>query len=408
MDGDGSTGDTLRALRLGRGLTQEKLAEKAGLRPGVIKKIEGGGTARLETYHALARALGVRTAQLFDPAALPPDNHADDHAVDLMPLRREISPPVTLSGGLGLIDAGEAPHLVQIRDVAAALSGAYNGDDYPRVAALLPRLLTSTRLAVAFHDDGPRQREALRLRADALQMAGRFLTQVRAYDLAHVALRDAVHSAEAAGDRLAAAAAISAQGWTLLREGRLDEAESATAATAEEIEPRISRARPDELGVWGRLLRRASSAAARNNRPQEARDYLRLARTAAIALGGRPAVRLHGWNRFDGLRVGLQAIENQMVAHQPGRALGLAERVPASAASGSGNWRRHMLTVSQAHAMLRHSDEALGILAGLHADAPEWLRHQRLARDVFRDARRARRRPLTVEQRALGHALGVG
>ncbi|WP_236245043.1 helix-turn-helix domain-containing protein [Streptomyces sp. CC210A] len=59
-------GDRLRLVRLSRGLTQEGLAERSGLSLGVVKKIERGGSARLETYHALARALNVRTSALLE------------------------------------------------------------------------------------------------------------------------------------------------------------------------------------------------------------------------------------------------------------------------------------------------------------------------------------------------------
>jgi hypothetical protein len=118
----------------------------------------------------------------------------------------------------------------------------------------------------------------LKLRGNVLQMADRYLTQVRASDLAHVALRDAVHDAARAGDPGEVAGAVYQQGWLLVRQGRLDEAERVSLATAEVVEPRISRASRKDLGAWGKLLVHASAAAARNNRPQEAREILRLAR----------------------------------------------------------------------------------------------------------------------------------
>ncbi len=403
-------GDRLRELRLGAGLTQEGLAERADLSLGVVKKLERGGNARIETYHALARALGVRTSTLFEPSGPRQDLHADDHPIDLMPLRQAISPPVTLAGRLDVGDVdegGDEPDLARLRRTAKGLAGFYINDDYPLVAKVLPALVRSAHLAVQHFDTGAQGNEALRIRSDVLQMAGRYLTQVRAYDLAHLALRDAVRDAAAIGDRLAAAAAVTGQGWTLVRQGRFDEAEQLTAMTAEELEPRLSRATRDELAVWGRLLRRSSSAAARNNRPQEARELLRLARAAAVAIGETPAARLYGWNRFDQLRVGLQAIENHMVARRPDRVLGLAERIRVRDASDSATLRRHQLTVAQAHALVRHDADALGILEVLHGQAPEWLRHQRIAADVFRDVRRLRQRPLSHEQRALGQFLGV-
>ncbi|MDT0307361.1 helix-turn-helix transcriptional regulator [Streptomyces sp. DSM 44917] len=403
---DPHPGDRLRDFRQRLGLTQEALAERAQLSVGVVKKLERGGQARIETYHALARALRIRTSQLFEPAGPPQDLHADDHAIDLMPLRQAVSPPLSVTGTL-LREDGEPPNLPHLAGAARALSAAYARDDYGRVAAVLPELVRSAHVAVLHFDDGPPGEEALRIRADVSQMAGRYLTQVRAYDLAHMALADAVRDAARAGDRMRAALAVSAQGWTLLRQGRLDEAERITLAAAEAVEPRISRAAPAELGIWGRLLRRASSAAARNNRPEEAGEYLTLARTAATALRGKTSEHLYGWNHFNAMRVSLQAIENHMVGGRPERALALTARLPANAASPSTNWRRHRLTVAQAHSRTRAGEESFRILSELKGEAPEWLKHQRLAGDIFREARGQRKRPLTGEQRALGDFLGV-
>ncbi|MEU3446362.1 helix-turn-helix transcriptional regulator [Streptomyces thermolilacinus] len=402
-------GDRLRDIRLSRGLTQEGLAERAGLSLGVIKKIERGGTARLETYHTLARALRVRTSQLLDPSGPHATVRDDRDKIDLMPLRQAISPPMTLSGGLLLSDTVDGdPDLHQLRSTASALATAYYGDDYGKLAELLPALIQSARLAVAHYDTGPQGVEALRLRADVLQMAGRYLTQVRAYDLAHAALRESVSDAVAAGDRTSAASAVYLQGWTLIRQGRLDETEALAVATADDIEPRISRASRAELGVWGRLLIRGSSAAARNNRPDEARQMLRLARTAGAALGGGTARHPYGWGAFNAGTVALQAVENHVVGGRPDRVLGLAERIASSSISMTTNTRwRHHLDIAQAHTQLGHGRQATEVLAQIHGQAPEWLRHQQLAASIFQDALRSTGRRLSRSQRHLAACFGV-
>lgn len=403
-------GSRVRDIRLARGLTQEELAGRAGLSVAVVKKIEQGGNGRLDTYHALARALNVRTSQLFDPGAPHATTRADDDKVDLMPLRQAITPPMAATGRLLHGDAPDLePDLANLRATAAALATSYYGDDYGRTATFLPALITSARVAVDHYSTGPHHTEALQLRSDVLQTAGRYLTQVRAYDLAHAALRDALLDAAAADDQVRAAGAVYLQGWLLMRQGRLDEAERLALATAEDVEPRISRASKGELGVWGRLLVRASSAAARNNRPGEARDMLRLARTAGAALGGGVAANPYGWGRFDWSTVALQAVENQVVAEQPRRVLGLSERLPGSDSKATANtWNRHRLDVAQAHVMLRQADESTAVLAELHGRAPEWLRHQQMAREMFEQSLKASgRRKLTGKQRELAAFFGT-
>ncbi|MFW6720311.1 helix-turn-helix domain-containing protein [Streptomyces sp. MAR4 CNY-716] len=408
MGDDSSTGARLRGFRRRRGWTQEQLAEAAGLSPGVVKKIERGGTARVETYHALARALRVRTSVLFEPAGPRQNPRADDDNVDLLPLRRAISPPVTLAGRPRLDHAAEEPDLGRLRTTATTVALAYHRDHYPRVAELLPELIRSAHMAVDHFDTGAERDAALALRSEALQLAGRYLTQVRAYDLAHMALRDAVRDAARIGDRLNAASAVIGQAWILLRQARFDEAERLAADTADEMEPRISRASPEELAAWGWLLLRAAAAAARNNRPDEAKELVQLARTAGTALGAEVTEHLRGWGTFGPLTVGLKAIENELTAERPDLVLDMTARLPHGVGRAtSDNWNRHRLDVARAHALLRHGDEATDVLLTLRRDAPEWLRHQRLAAITFEDVLKTRKRTLTGAQRQLAEYLAV-
>lgn len=400
-------GDRLKELRLTSGLTQERLAERAALSVGVVKKLEGGGSARLDTYHALARALGVRTSMLFESGVPHAKTRQDDDNIDLMPLRRAIAPAVTYSGRLTDGIAVE-PDLERIRFTAAEVGRAYHRDHYGYVAEFLPALVHSAHTAVAYFDNGPDHTEAIRVRSDVLQMAGRYLTQVRAYDLAHTALRDAIGDAVRADDMGGVAAAVYQQGWLLMRQGRLDEAEQVSVATADAVEPRISRATKQTLGAWGKLLVHASAAAARNNRPAEAREILRLGRTAGVALGGGQAVAVSSWGRFDWRTVAFQGIENQLVAEKPDRVLRLSERMPVPAGKrGRLFMRRHLLDVAQAHVMMRDPDEATDILWSLMGETPEWLRHQRMAADTFHEAvGKSKRRRMTLRERELSAFFG--
>lgn len=59
-------GDRLRELRLERDLTQEKLAELAGIHRNYVGEVERGlRNIALDNICALADALGVRPADLF-------------------------------------------------------------------------------------------------------------------------------------------------------------------------------------------------------------------------------------------------------------------------------------------------------------------------------------------------------
>ncbi|MGW2086642.1 helix-turn-helix domain-containing protein [Streptomyces sp. NPDC001880] len=65
--------DNLRKYRRAAGLSQEQLAHRAGLSVGPVRKIEQGDDGvRMETLHALARALGVKTSNLMAAGAPKP------------------------------------------------------------------------------------------------------------------------------------------------------------------------------------------------------------------------------------------------------------------------------------------------------------------------------------------------
>ncbi|MBE3000189.1 helix-turn-helix transcriptional regulator [Nocardiopsis sp. HNM0947] len=398
MAEDISIGDTLRDLRAERDLTQEGLAEAARLHVNTVRKIEQGGTGSMETYHRLARVLGTTTGRLVAGQPARRQNHGDDNKVSLLDMRRAITPPVGLDGHAALPD--EEPDLADLRGAAESFARSYHSDRYRDMATLVPRLVTSAHAAVNHYAHTPQQADAHRVRSEILQLAGRYLTQVRAYDLAQTALTDAVRDAATGEDRLNAAASIIGQAWVLLRQGRLDEAQELAAGTADQVEPRMSRASGEELAAWGWLLLRASAAAARNNRPDEAREAITLARTAGVALGGEVTHRLRGWVSFGPTTVELKAIENEAIADRPDRVLSMSKPL-TQGSSTSDNWNRHMLDVAKAHARMRHDQEATHVLSGLVRASPQWLSHQRLAADTFAEVRARRKRALTSEQRKL-------
>ncbi len=59
-------GQKIEDLRKKKGMTQEELAEKAGLHRAYFWDIEHGRNISIKTAYNLARALGVKLHQLFD------------------------------------------------------------------------------------------------------------------------------------------------------------------------------------------------------------------------------------------------------------------------------------------------------------------------------------------------------
>jgi transcriptional regulator with XRE-family HTH domain len=385
-----SIGENLGDLRRTAGLSQEALASRANLSVGTIRKIEQGGSARVETLHVLARVLGVETSALFGTQAPKPSDAEEGNKLNLVEFRHALTPAVGFEGlahdrDTAAVVGGDSPSLA--RSLRAAV-GQYHADNFAAVSHHLPRMvLTANELAARARGDETAALAAVKVRADVLQLAGWFLTQVRQYDLAYVALRDAVSDGVAAGDDLSVAASVISQCWLFIRQGRFSDAERLAGDVATRVEPRLSTASAEELAAWGWLLLRGSAAAVRNNRPADSREFLSLAEGAAVRRDGRARPATAGyhqyWSTFDVPTVRMKAAEALMIEGDARGVLRVADGVPAPQRAGrSDNHSRHLLDVAEAHAALHNYQDGVDILAGLRAASPDWLRHQRRAGDL--------------------------
>jgi transcriptional regulator with XRE-family HTH domain len=399
--------ERVRELRRRRGLTQEDLAERSSLSLAVIKKIEQGGSARMETYHQMAKALGVRTI-LFVAAASPEPVEQGVDDVVLADMRSAINPPVGLTGHplYGVADGDEAD-LSRLRNAVSAVAVAYHADRYDDLAGMMPALVRSAHHHVEFFSDGIDRQEALRLRADITGLTGRYLIQIRAHDLALIALHASLRDAVEIGDIPLAAASVSSQAWAMLRQGRLGEVEQLCVTTAEAIEPKMSTATPDQLSGWGNLLLRAAAAASRNNRFGEAREYAAIAGTAGARLQ-REHADLAGHIAFGPVTAALKGTEIEVLADSPDKALELGRNVPREAGrTNSSDWNRYRLDIARAHIRTGNVDKATEILTSLRRGHPAWLRYQQYARDIVREILAARLRMPSEEQRDLADFMNV-
>ncbi|MFD8216223.1 helix-turn-helix domain-containing protein [Streptomyces sp. NPDC059697] len=379
-------GERLREVRKRRGLSQRELSELSGVSLSLIRKLEQGerDDTRLETARQLASALKVPTTRLMAEHA---EASADAETVDRWaPVHTALAAPAELNS------IGEAPTFEGVRDALEAAVPLFSHDRFAELGVALPPLL---RDAEALTEADPRGRP---LRARLLELTGWLMTQTRQFDAAEMALERALDDAS---DRIQGAATVNTQCWLLLRRGRLADARELAAKWADDVEPRMSRATPAELSTWGWLLLRLSAAAVRDNRPGEAEDALRLAKSAAVALGRECTPEDDFLRTFGPVTVALKRTENAMVAGQPDKVLTLASQIPADSLKPTSNNRnRHLLDVANAHAQLRQYAEAVDVFQKIRAGSPEWLPNQRYARDVLGRVV-SKRRTLTPEMREL-------
>ena len=262
-------GARLRDIRKRRGLSQRELSAASGVSISLIRKLEQGEVqdTRLETAHKLARSLRVPTTRLIRCDG----DQADAVTVDQWaPVRKALLEPARAD------QPGDAPTVDGVRDSLKAAMPLFSGDQFAELAQLLPPLLRDADAVAETGTDGRAVRVGL------LQLTGWLLTQTRQYDAAIEALE---RSLDDSTDRLQGAATVNTMCWLLLRRGKLKEARELAVRWADDCEPRMSRATPAELSAWGWLLLRVSAATVRDNCPGEAEDALRLARSAAVALG---------------------------------------------------------------------------------------------------------------------------
>ncbi|MBD0746241.1 helix-turn-helix domain-containing protein [Streptomyces sp. CBMA152] len=410
-----STGlaDNVRKYRRTAGLSQEGLAEAADLSLSTVRKVEQGGHVSMETLAALARALGVSTSALFATEAPKSVLGTEDEANRryLAELRRALMPAVGLSAPLFVPErAGELSALRRGVQEGHAL---YWADQYGAVAKRLPSLLRSSEAAVSALD-GEEQQHAMIARCHALLLTGKYLTQVRQYDMGYFALVEAIKLARETGQTQLAATGVVGLCWLLLRQNRFDEAEQLAAQTAADIEPRMSEATPARLAVWGELWLRVASASVRNNRPDVAQEARRMAATASSALNTEDERFPEHWGGFGPVTAELKAVEDLSLV---GDARGVLRRADDGILSGKAlrsygrptapNWGRHRLDVARAHVMTGSHQDAMDELTQLRRTSGEWLTHQPMARYVMADLLKTRKRTLTQEMRSMATHLGV-
>ncbi|WP_329028143.1 helix-turn-helix domain-containing protein [Streptomyces sp. NBC_00690] len=405
-------GDPLRSHRLVAGWSQEQLADEAGVSVSVVRKLEKGGRARVEPLRRLARALGVTTAQLFAAGAPAPVVGDESTRQALMSLRQVLMPPVGVEKTL--IDPGEAGVATDLWQQIDDGQALYHADRYESVSRMLPDLLRAAEAAVSVAEDELERHEAAAMRSRALLLSGKYLTQVRQYDMAYHALAEGIRVARDIDDKAGAATGVVGMCWLLLRQDRFDDAEKLATVTASQVEPRFSSASAGELALWGELSLRIAAAAVRNNRPDVSSDARRMAATAASALNQEHTDYRQHWSRFGPVTAELKAVEDLGLAEDYRGVLRRADDgILASRAleefgtPSSINWNRHRLDVAQAHVRLGSTQDAMDELSRIKRTAGNWIKHQPMARDIMEDVLKGRKRSLTMEMRSMAAHIGV-
>ncbi|MFH8471440.1 helix-turn-helix domain-containing protein [Streptomyces sp. NPDC018000] len=137
-------GDRMARLRRRRKLTQEGLAERAGVAVDVVRKLEQGvrSTARLTTLNSLARALDVETSVLVgQPATF--EVRTEQEQPSVLALRQAVSPVESVLGEEP--DPEDPPTLAQLRAALRSTERIRREGRMGEIGLVLPRLIADAR-----------------------------------------------------------------------------------------------------------------------------------------------------------------------------------------------------------------------------------------------------------------------
>ncbi|WP_407287545.1 helix-turn-helix domain-containing protein [Streptomyces sp. BP-8] len=385
-------GERIARLRARRKLTQEGLAERAGLCVDIVRKLEQGvrRTARLTTLNALARALDVETSVLVgQPNTFEVRSEGEQPSV--LALRRAISPVSDLLGDDP--DPEDPPGIAALQASLRSTERIRREGRMAEIGALLPQLIRDAK-AVARASSGSEAAAAHSVLAEAYQVAATTLTALGKEDAAFTALERARDAAARGDDPHLETVGFSSLAWVLTKQGRLADAERVALRTADRIEPGF-RSAPVELALWGILLLRAATAAVRLDRKDTVRELLAMAGAAAARIG---TDRLDYATPFGPTNVGVAKVNFLVEMAAGAEALRAARTVPELHTLPP-TWRaRFHVDRALAFADLHKDDGAVQALLTAERTAPEWMRYHSTSRRLVADLRNRERRrtsPLT-------------
>lgn len=372
--------ENLARFRKSRNLSQEQLAEAASVGVDTVGRIERGDrrTTRSSTVAKLAQALGVSPEVLL--GVLSPSQDKGNAAI--ADLRQAVTATEDIPG---LSDFTENAEVMPVRTLANAAHQAwraYVDGRHTELLYALPTLLVDTRRLVHTSDNDDRA-AGYRVLSTSYRLAAGIAGRLGFDDLAWTSAERALQAARNSdAPEIEAAISLRCLVWSLVRQGRLEEAERVAVRAAEMIEPRMLDRDPRRAGIFGNLLFNAASAAVRRKSAGRALDLLAVAESAAVRSGRDVASEA----AIFGPRVAaLQAVEQALRLGDPETALVLAESAPDARGEVPAFWEAgHRLHIAHAAAQTRQDREARGYLAEARDIAPDWVRHQPLGTATMR------------------------
>ncbi|MET9508934.1 helix-turn-helix transcriptional regulator [Streptomyces flavidovirens] len=393
---DYSNGERVKILRGGE-IKQADLAEMTGLSLPTIQAAEQDKRLSLPTLLKIAAALSVDTSVILGQQAPRRALRQEDRT-----MMRDLSHAVHDTAA-GIPETIEAPTLDELEEITRRGWELYWKGHYAEAGAIGAPLLRSA--AARLHEQ-PAGHEAAAwgLVADAYRICAYVANLMGVRDLAYAAIGHAQAAAENAGDDLRKALVVSGRSWVYLRDARLPEALELAERAATEIEPRFSRATPEQLTVYGSHVNFAAVVASRMGDKERAADYLSQSHAAGARMGQE--VRAHG-TLFGPVSASTQAVGINVSLGKIGKALDLIDSIRDTGQLSKAAQNRYELDKAMAQAEAKMWDASLDTLESALRSAPQWARHQALPQVIVSKVGRASTARLRRVSKLIGATPGV-
>ncbi|MBF6144241.1 helix-turn-helix domain-containing protein [Nocardia nova] len=379
-------GQQVRAIRARRGITQQVLADRAGLSRGAIAKYETGlrPIDSRTTLHALAQALGVDVGDLTGHE----QDRIDPSAARFHAAVPEIETVLWAQGNV--TDTRPPRSLDELAALAEEATRLRQNADYAAIGPMLAPMLVDSFRHVRDTDA-----EAAWDVHSVITYGIASALRARGYEsLAWTAAQESERAAAKAGATAGLAAAAYVRSQILLaRPGALPAALELAEGTAARLAPEV-RTRGD-IETTGMLHLQASLVtAALGGVPDahlaEATDQ---AGRLADATAGRSAVRNV---TFGPANVALWRMSAAMERREPGEVLALAPQLRPDDLPAEGRRAQYFVEIGRAHAMQRNYRESLYALLRAEHTAPQHVRNMTHVRELVGHMMRTARRDLTT------------
>ncbi|WP_203834857.1 helix-turn-helix domain-containing protein [Winogradskya humida] len=402
MTDEMTTGQRVAFYRRRRGMSQEVLAGLVGKTGEWLRKVETNRADldRLSVIRAIAKALDVSLGDLIGEPDL--FEWSPDSGRETIPaLRAALHDYSHLTPAILAVPEEDPPSPTDLTNDIEEAWRDYQRSRYGTLARRLPFLLHDCHTAMRFYD-GTAGKQAQASAAYAHQVATLFLTKIGEADLAWIAASRGLAAANSSNDNIVIGSLSRAAAHALVSIGEYRQAVGLASATAEYLQPRLSRPTPQLLSVYGSLHLVCAMASARSDDRGSADLHLGEADASAMRLG------MDGnfvWTAFGPTNVKIHrvAVANEFGDVQ--RAIEIGPGLDTSALPVERRVR-HAIETARAHSRWNQVDEALAALLSAERIGPDQVRYHRLSRTLVREILSRPRPPSLAIQ--LSERMGIG